>query len=1475
MSNYNSTATATIYVNGQPAQQTIAKLKDDVLGYRKRLQEIAADKSLGVNSKEWNDVRKKMVEAEKELGRVQSGVANVTQAMLRLDKATPAELRKSLKQLKSDLDNIERGSRAWGEHQRKIKAVKEELAKINNESKAVQGNLWDRFAKKMFDWGAAIQTVMAAFTGVTTTARKAVQAFAEMDQEMASVRKFTGMTADEVERLNDEFKTMDTRSSREQLNQLAQEAGRLGMQSQEDVMGFVRAADKINVALDDLGEGATLTLSKLTDIFGDRQRLGVEKSLLSVGSVINELSQNCTASAPYLAEFASRMGGVGAQAGMTTQQIMGFGAVLDTYNQKVESSSTALSQVIVRLYREPEKYAKVAGLEVKQFAELMKTDMNAALIQFLETLNKAGGMDVLSPMFKDMGENGARAIQALSTLATHIDDVKKQQEVANEAFNEAISIDKEFNVQNNTVQAGLEKAKKNFNEMAIALGEKLAPLMKYTITSSSAMMKVIAGTVEFFMQHKTSVANVIIVLAAYTIAVNRATMAVKLHELGIKAAALATSLWNAVLRAGSAIQRTFTAAVAYGHVVVTLFTKGATAARIEFAALNATIKANPFGLLLTVITAVVLAIVNLKGKTDEYTKAAKDNIKAAKGLSEEYYKEQRELDALFGKLEGAKKGTKEYESAKKSIISQYGRYLSGLIDEKGEIINLTDAYDRLTAAIRRSARERGIAAAREKNTEEYFSTLSNDLKELQDALEKTGASAKEAARIVQKVSDAATSGKALDKNTSDWIRAYSSRDGWNNVFSPGKTPWGIANKIFNRNDEYNKSERTFTAMEQAVAPYRNIPEDRLSRSLVQLDKIILSGKAGEALVIVGGDSADEYRKVSVKEAKSLVQGIREELNYRRGNSSSSMQPENPSSGPGYSPSSKSDKNSSHQKTEDKFKAEKEWKEREEALNTIAYRTGEKNYEEYMIRQLQIEVEYNRKRLDNSKITSDEYIKVNAELQEALAKQNENYHKMSLADEEAAYNEQVAQVKQYYLDNLISREAYEGKLKELELQHLWRVDHLQRHAAALPGADESAMNAARQAHEKYQQGLIQDQMENQKAYEDKLKKHTARLDEVWERYFETDEEKRVEFYRTTRNLIEEAYEREIEKAGYTAEEKLEIERRYRKALAKLDEEEDEKRNLPSYLTKKKGEPMTLGERVKKKIASPLKDVFNDDELAALDQTLDYAYNSFASLYESLGQMWRNEEEMKLAALEQRYDREISMAEGNAYKIKEIEKKKNREQAKIKAEAQKRQFSQQVLSAIAQTATAAINAYSSAAAIPVVGHVLAPIAAAMATAAGLMQVAVIKQQMSLSNAQGYAEGGFTPDGPKDKPVGIVHAGEWVASQKLLKNPATRPAIEALDFAQRNNRFGDLPPAAVTRIVTAPAVIASAATDGSMSRAIAAMSLVIGEYSETMEGLRGRLEKPFVTINTVSGDRGMKKAQDEFTQLENNTLPKSKRK
>ena len=66
------------------------------------------------------------------------------------------------------------------------------------------------------------------------------------------------------------------------------------------------------------------------------------------------------------------------------------------------------------------------------------------------------------------------------------------------------------------------------------------------------------------------------------------------------------------------------------------------------------------------------------------------------------------------------------------------------------------------------------------------------------------------------------------------------------------------------------------------------------------------------------------------------------------------------------------------------------------------------------------------------------------------------------------------------------------------------------------------------------------------------------------------------------------------------------------------------------------------------------------------------------------------------------------------------------------------------------------------------IIAPIAAAMAVAAGAMQVAAIKKQQQASQAQGYGEGGFTRKGRADEVAGVVHAGEWVASQKLVASP-----------------------------------------------------------------------------------------------------------
>lgn len=1588
MSDYTTRAVAQIEVNGNAGPE-LAKLKQRADDFRDAIARAYKEGNDKLAKKLTRDLKS----TEKEIRNIQSQTANVEMTLRRLDKASPKELRQTLKQMEKDLQKIERGSAAWNTQTRRIKLVKAELDKVNAELKIGEGR-WSKFNRILNDWQMTIAGAAAAVTGLVMAGKAAVQVYADLDAEMASVRKFTGMTAAEVVQLNEAFKQIDTRTSREDLNKLAQEAGRLGLSSQQDVLGFVRAADKINVALDDLGEGATLALSKLTDIFGDKERLGVEQSLLSVGSVINELSQNCTASAPYIAEFASRMGGVGKQAGMTIQQIMGLAAVLDANEQKLEASATAVSQVLVRLYREPAKYAKVAGLEVKAFSDLLKKDANAAFLQFLEALSKAGGMDVLSPMFKEMGENGARAITALSTLASNIDKVRWEQGEANKAFSEAISIDKEFNVQNNTVQAQLDKARKGFTEMAAALGEKLMPVMRYFISSTSAMMRGMSIVVDFIAKYKGAIVTLAASIAAYTVAVNASNVALRLHYT-----------WLIIVEKAQAIAK---ATVLMCSVAYNKLTGNITRADAAQKMLNSTMKVNPWGLVLAAVTALGVAIYKAATQTDAFTKSVKEQISAANGASQEYVKEQRELDLLFGKLKGAEKGSNDYESAKKAIIDQYGKYLSGMIDEKGEIINLTDAYDRLTEAIRRSAKERGIANARQALEDKYTQQTADDLQRLQQSLEKYGVGTAQAAEVVQQVATAMASGKDIPRSALDVIEKASKNMPWYSSWRWGKEktvqykgPAGIVNNMYRHQGEYDKGQKTLDTMENGVNPLRKIDDALLDRTIKSLEKLVKSHGYGTALVLVEGSNWAENKDLTPVQAQALLHKYREEKAYRGGGGSTKPETAPPNSP--YTPT-KDDKNKN--KHEEKFKSEKEWREYEEALNRIAYAKGVKNYEEYTKRMLEIEKQFYQRQLLHSDITKNERIVIEAQLAEVQRKQIEEKNRFSIEEENKAYEEDKAITQQMYIDKLLTTEAYNKQIEATEMRHLKNVRDIYKNQAekaitewedarqkaaeqmqslykgnvdllnrpvidaheltkagwsgnptqpgkatatvyssqygikdasgnvheilvtpilpdgtvlsekelkdyiskSLEGAedvlaaddkklviavdvstdgmagedlhklqetfyslkpkvDEKAWNNYLKASASYQDKLVADQTKRQQEDERKTKEHQQKLREVWQNYAVSDKEKKQQYYEQTKALIDEAYQRELNGFAMTAEEKLKVEEAYQRALAKLHKEVFEPEEKPSS--------QSMEDRIKGIIKSPFKDLMSDDDLAKFDMALDHVFSSVSSLYDSLGQMWEMEEQIKLAKLEQRYDREISMAEGNAYKIKELEKKKNREQAQIKAESQKRQFAQQVLSAVAQTATAAINAYSSAAAIPVVGHVLAPIAASLAVAAGMMQVAVIKQQQNLSNAQGYSKGGFTPNGPENQPVGIVHAGEWVASQKLLRNPATRPAIEALDFAQRNNTFGSIRQEDVTRHVTAPAVIAQASDDGSIERAIFAMSVVMGEYQETMQQLGDRLNRPFVTVNTVTGDRGTKKAQDEYQQLENNTLPKAKRK
>ena len=210
--------------------------------------------------------------------------------------------------------------RATVEYQRleeQIRRVKTQLAAVGREQEAVTGK-WSRFMNMLNkNWGAFTQ-IIASFSGLTMTIRKCVSDFAEMDEAMTNVMKYTGQTKEEVKSMNEDFKRIDTRTSREQLNELAGAAGRLGITSKSSIEEFVDAADKINVALgDDLGQGAVDQIGKLAMAFGEDDKMGLRGAMLATGSALNELAQNSSANAGYLVDFTARVAGVAKQLGLT------------------------------------------------------------------------------------------------------------------------------------------------------------------------------------------------------------------------------------------------------------------------------------------------------------------------------------------------------------------------------------------------------------------------------------------------------------------------------------------------------------------------------------------------------------------------------------------------------------------------------------------------------------------------------------------------------------------------------------------------------------------------------------------------------------------------------------------------------------------------------------------------------------------------------------------------------------------------------------------------------------------------------------------------------------------------------------------------------------------------------------------------------------------------------------------------------
>lgn len=1450
-----------LHVNDKDAKENIEQL-------RKKVEELNRQKQQAeqvLSDKHTTDAqRKRTVEmlqrlsselrkSTRELERSENRVEALTNGLRRMDKQTPKELQKTIRQINAELNSgaVKRGSEEWDAYTEALKSAKKELQEIRKQQEVEEDkSIGDQLADFGNKWMGAITT----FTGVAEIFDNAkqwvssfVDTYADMQEHMSGVTKYTGLAAQDVEELNEAFKKIDTRTPREKLNDLAADAGRLGITGKQDILDFVDAANQINLALgDDLGEDGVKNIGKLTQLFSEGRAMGLKNGMLATASVINELAQSSSASEPYLLEFTARLASIGSTAKIAQSDLTAIAAVLDQGMVGVEKGATAMQNVLTAIYRRPAKMAKAAGLDVQKFTELVKNDANAALLQFIGALKDARSLENIAPMLEEMKLSGSGVTQTLATLANGLDNLKATQQQAALAFLEHTSATKEAEAANGTVQAQLEKAQKAYKDLAVELGGHLEPVVKHMVSSTALFAKALLYSIKFALEHKRAIVTLAVAIAAYTAGLvittawQKRALAVKLLNivadkaqaawLAIKTAA--TMAWNAVL------------------ALLTWNYERATIAQILF---NRAMAANPLGLVLSAVATLITLIVAFTRKTEDLTQ--KRSI--LNEVQQEGMKKAAEEIGLVQRLHNIVRNSNEAYDTRRKAIEHLQRIVPGYHASLTKEGKLTERNTRAISDYIRSLQNKALAEA-----------AYDKLVELQKA------------RIEQQMT--------VDR------KKYNIRAVDRELEKPQYT-----------------SRKEEAAGDSGVIVYEG---NRLrSEKLTERTKHTIALNAAQA------DLAETTREIN--QLNNFVNGRNEiKTFYSQLINKKAAETISDTEGEGTRPTPDAGGKTGNKKEtkEDKLK-KKELEDGKKHIEQVDKLQREKNdllkvqfaqglitTEEYNAAVAKNDEEALKSKRDFYKRNADQRKKWQDELDKYTDKEEKRNQDWSLAQIDKENKAALEQLEHDEAVGLITTEAYEKERDRITLEHLkrraaylkqWgRVEDFEKADAAVQEED----NRQRLAREKKYQEKVK-QLRNEYLKQTALEQFQQEMKVLAELH--TQKLISEEEYLRLQAALRLKYQGDDGQGGLMAEERkkkveelLDTARRAaRKDLGAPRDDKNENESTGNNTAFGVSEVARAAVKLRLQAATykELQRMRDADKEHALEyaqalQQLDNervqnitaaaaaAFSSFGAIVGTFSDLQRAESEAAVARTEREYDAKIKAAEGDREQTEKLEAEKQAAVAKIKNDYNQRAANIQVAQAVAGGAMAAINAYSSAAAIPIVGHVLAPIAAALAVATTAAQIATIRKQAEAQQS-GYYEGGFTPGRRYRRTAGVVHEGEFVANHKAVNNPAVLPVLRLIDHAQRNNTIASLTAADVSRAIAAPGVppqgrtpdAEGSATHPAMAQRRAQPDTVPADtvaqgLQEAIDRLNVNLESGIRSTVSIDGRDGVAYQLDKFRKL-----------
>ena len=660
----------------------------------KRTMEVIQQKiqQLPAGSKYVADLRRQYSMLEQTLKGTRMSQSDLNDILTRSKqgKASLDELRRAYKQLEEELNQINTKSKEFADKQKSMKELKKNIDEVTGAANK-QGGAWHTALKNL----TAYVGLFSIFNQIKGLVEGAIKKNLEYSGSLTDIRKVSGLTMEQVKQLSTELSKIDTRTSVDGLAQLAYEASKLGVGKYgvEGMAQFVRAADKINVAIgEEMGEKALPSLLKMTEVMGLIPKMGLEKSIEAVGSSMFKLASTSTATSSDITEFAKRCTGVARTAGITTDQLLALGSAFSAQMASPEVAATAMSKFIVALQKNHNLIEKDLAIPAGTINSMYQAG-NAmdAIVLILEKMKEKGNMNALGEIFKDVGGDGQRLISSMVTMAKNVDMLKDHLYESQEAFEEATAVGKEYSMQQQSAIGILERAnnlweKAFVNPDGVDAVKSLAEFwyeMSVTMTNSPLLKGTLLIALQMVLAALKAVAFLMPVIIGY--------MASQGLYSGLRL------LWQYVAALGMAGKAMF-------QYVRALFTANAAQST-----LNKTMKLNPWIALASIIIGVAGAIYGYTQRAKKAAEAAKEAQRQANAWRETLGQAAVETSNLNRKLANYKRMMSEANLSQKGrqgLISRFNREFRSYINKLGieikSVKDLRDHYSELAQEAQRS-----------------------------------------------------------------------------------------------------------------------------------------------------------------------------------------------------------------------------------------------------------------------------------------------------------------------------------------------------------------------------------------------------------------------------------------------------------------------------------------------------------------------------------------------------------------------------------------------------------------------------------------------------------------------------------------------------------------------------------------------------------------------------------------------------